>query len=157
MLALPSSSPSPVAFVAVVVTAAVAAVPALSSSGDIFRARPARYADAAIHCADHRCLVDRVRVRRLLESQTGLTGSARFVPTFRHGGMDGVRLYALRPASLLARLGLRNGDRILGINGSPLGSPERAIGLYRELRTASRIDVDLERAGAPTRLTYLIR
>jgi general secretion pathway protein C len=116
-----------------------------------------RWRDAAISCQDHHCEVDRLRVRSLLETRVGLTSLARYVPSIACGRMTGIRLDAVRPASLLARLGLRNGDKLVRVNGISLSSPETAMRLYAMLKTARFVVLDLERDGRPIALTYAIR
>lgn len=48
----------------------------------------------------------------------------RSVPYFREGTAIGERVFAIRDGSFLPRLGLRNGDIVLGVSGgkTPLGS-----------------------------------
>jgi hypothetical protein len=122
----------------------------------ILRPWSPRYRDAAIACAGYHCDVDRARVRTLLETRAGVS-AARFVPSFRCGGMAGIRLYALRPGSLLARLGLRNGDRVERVNGIALSSPDTALRLYSSIRNARHVELEVERNGRPVLLTYTIR
>ena len=116
-----------------------------------------RFRDEAIRCSGRHCEVDRVRVRALLETRAGLASAARFVPSVGCGQMIGIRLYAIRPASLLARLGLRNGDKLVRVNGISLSSPETALRLYAMLKTAPFVRLELERHGERTTLTYAIR
>jgi general secretion pathway protein C len=115
-----------------------------------------RWRDAAIRCRAHHCEVDRLRVRALLETPAGIASAARFVPSIGCGRMTGIRLYAVRPASLLARLGLRNGDKVLRVNGISLSSPETAMRLFSMLKTAHNVVLNIERAGRPLALTYTI-
>ena len=122
----------------------------------ILRPWAPRFRDAAIACDGHHCDVDRARVRTLLETRAGVS-AARFVPRFHCGGMTGIRVYAVRPASLLARLGLRNGDTLQRINGVELSSPDQALRLYSALHVARHITLELERNGRPLVLTYAIR
>jgi general secretion pathway protein C len=140
------------AFATLGVTAVALAPPAL------LRPWAPRWRDAAISCRAHHCDVDRLRVRALLETPAGITSAARFLPSFSCGrNMTGIRLYAVRPASLLARLGLRNGDKLLRVNGVSLTSPETAMHLYAMLKTAHFVVLDVQRDGRPLALTYTIR
>jgi general secretion pathway protein C len=145
----------PVLLAGVLATAVVATL-VVAHGGAIFRSRPPRFCDAAIHCEHNHCSVDRMRMRGLLEGGIGLANT-RLGPIFAHPRMTGVHLFMVRPGSLLARLGFRNGDDLRRVNGVELSSPERAIELYRSLHTARHVVVELERAGRPMILTYTIQ
>lgn len=73
----------------------------------------------------------------------------RVVPELRDGKVIGLRLFGIRPGSLLGTLGLKNGDRLEAINGFDLTSPEKALEAYARLRTAKRLSVQLDRVGKP--------
>jgi general secretion pathway protein C len=82
--------------------------------------------------------------------------SCRIVPAIRDSMPAGFRVYAIRPNSLYARLGLRNGDLVERINGALLTTPDRALEIYARLREARWIRVDLERRGVPMQMVYEI-
>ena len=66
-----------------------------------------------------------VDVRRAdLERTLAVAQSARVVPTLRDGKLIGVKLYAIRPGSPLAAIGLENGDTLRAINDIPLTTPD---------------------------------
>lgn len=85
-----------------------------------------------------------------------LLRSLRVVPEQRDGRVVGLRLLGIRPSSLLGSLGLQNGDRLDSINGFSVASPEKALEAYARLRTASRLNVLLTRAGKPVELSLNI-
>ena len=58
---------------------------------------------------------------------------------------------------LLGTLGLQNGDRLEAINGFTMASPEKALEAYARLRTASNLNVKLNRRGAPATIDYRIK
>ena len=53
--------------------------------------------------------------------------------------------------------GLCDGDVINGVNGLPLDSPEKALEIYSSIRNATRIEVQLTRAGKPTQLVVQLK
>jgi membrane-associated protease RseP (regulator of RpoE activity) len=53
----------------------------------------------------------------------------------------------LAPDGPLQAAGFRKGDRILLVNGRPVTTMSRALGLADEIRSASRLDVQVERNG----------
>ena len=81
-----------------------------------------------------------------------LLQQVRVVPEQRDGKLIGLRLFGIRPSSVLSSVGLRNGDRLESINGFPIASPENALQAYAQLRTASHLRVLLTRVGKPLEL-----
>jgi general secretion pathway protein C len=79
------------------------------------------------------------------------------VPEQKDGKVLGIRLFGIRPDTLLGTLGLQNGDRLEAINGFNMGSPEKALEAYARLRTASNLNVKVSRKGAPLSIDYRIK
>lgn len=94
-------------------------------------------------------------VTKMVE-EPALLRSVRVVPEQRDGKIVGLRLFGIRPSSLLGALGLQNGDRVESINGFSVASPEKALEAYARLRTASRLSLHLDRAGRPVDLNLNI-
>ena len=101
--------------------------------------------------------IDRSVVDKILENQAELMKSARIVPETKDGKVLGIRLFGIRPETLLGTLGLQNGDRLESINGFNMGSPEKALEAYARLRTASQLDVTVNRRGAPVSIVHHIK
>jgi hypothetical protein len=81
-------------------------------------------------------------------------GEFRLVPSLHEHRPIGVRIYAVAPRSLAARLGFANGDLIERINAIPMTSPERAIAAYSALQSAPQLRVDLLRGTVHVHLVY---
>lgn len=101
--------------------------------------------------------VDRAVVEKILSDQSELMKSARVVPDTQDGKVVGVRLFGIRPDTLLGVLGLQNGDRLETINGFDMSSPEKALEAYMRLRTADGLKVQVNRRGAPMNIDYKIK
>jgi len=101
---------------------------------------------------DTRFEIDRELVDKLLANPAQLRG-VRPVPA---PNGDGIRLYAVRPSSVAARLGLQNGDTLHTVNGFRIGTPDEALEAYSKLRNARAIEVQVTRRGKPTTLRYAI-
>lgn len=101
--------------------------------------------------------VDRSVVDKILENQAELMRSARIVPEQRDGKVVGVRLFGIRPDTLLGTLGLQNGDRLETINGFNMASPEKALEAYARLRTSPNLNVKVNRRGNPVSIDYRIK
>ncbi|MGA2449680.1 MAG: type II secretion system protein GspC [Polyangiaceae bacterium] len=101
--------------------------------------------------------VDRGIVDKILENQADLMKTARIVPEQENGKVTGIRLFGVRPDTLLGTLGMENGDRLEKINGFDMTSPEKALEAYARLRTADHLTVSLNRRGQPTNLDFNIK
>ncbi|MGD0674255.1 MAG: type II secretion system protein GspC [Polyangiaceae bacterium] len=101
--------------------------------------------------------VDRGVVDKILENQAELMRQARIVPEQENGKVVGIRLFGVRPDSLLGTLGMENGDRLEKINGFDMTSPEKALEAYARLRTADQLVVSVNRHGQETNLDYNIK
>lgn len=98
---------------------------------------------------DRHVRVDRSVRDRLLETGGADLGKTfRVVPEVVDGKMLGMRVLGVQEGSLLAKLGLRAGDRLRAVNGLPLGGPEQLLELYARLRTAPHLELELVRDGA---------
>ena len=102
-------------------------------------------------------LVDRRAVDAILERQAELMRSVRIQPNQQNGKTTSLTIRRVPPDSLLGKLGLKNGDRVVSVNGHSLTNPERALAAYARLRKAERISLTLERRGRPVVIDYRIR
>lgn len=100
--------------------------------------------------------IDRGVVEKILENPAELL-RARVVPEQEGGRVVGLRLLGVRPDSLLALLGVENGDRLGAINGFELTTPEKILEAYARLRTADKLSLSVTRRGQPMTLDYAIR
>lgn len=89
--------------------------------------------------------VDRAAVDRILENHMDLVKGVRIVPEQENGRSAGVRLLGIRPGSLLAMLGIENGDSLRSINGFDLSSPENALQAYARVRSSEHLLIETSR------------
>ena len=101
--------------------------------------------------------VDRGVVDKILENQAELMRQARIVPEQENGKVVGIRLFGVRPDTLLGTLGMENGDRLQTINGFDMTSPEKALEAYARLRTADHLTITLNRKGQDQNIDYNIK
>lgn len=100
--------------------------------------------------------IQRQDVENTLANLSEVSTQARVVPAFANGVAKGFKLFAMRPDSIYARLGLQNGDILQRVNGFTLDSPPHALEAYQHLRSSSRIDLEFERNGQILRKTYAV-
>jgi general secretion pathway protein C len=120
-------------------------------------ALPADIASKIQKVSDTEFNIDRSVVDKILENQAELMRSARIVPEQKDGKVVGVRLFGIRPDTLLGTLGLQNGDRLETLNGFNMASPEKALEAYARLRTASKLNVSVNRRGTPVSINLNIK
>lgn len=134
--------------------------------GDLDTARRADLAAAAPGAPDPRIAsvkqlapatyaVPRDTVEAWTADPSQVTSGGRAVPVMDAGAQSGFRLYAIRPGSAYAALGLEDGDVIRAINGTRLRSGDHALELIAASTT--QITLDLLRRGQPVILNYLIK
>ena len=99
--------------------------------------------------------------RRTLELALGNLGSlarsARVMPEARDGKPYGFRLFAIRADGPFAKLGLRNDDVLVSINGLDIATPEHVLDAYGKLKTARQLVLGLIREGHEITQEYTIR
>jgi general secretion pathway protein C len=101
--------------------------------------------------------VDRSVIDKVLENQALLMRSARIVPEQENGKTVGIRLFGIRPDTMLGIIGMENGDRLEKINGFDMASPEKALEAYARLRAADHLTVSVNRRGQPMNLDFNIK
>lgn len=109
-----------------------------------------------IVCSGTTCKLKHGVFDRILDDMSMIQTSARIVPMLKDGKAIGLKLFAIRPASLFARLLFRNGDLVRSVGGYDISSPEKALEAYSKLRTMTKITVEIERTGQPLTLTYQV-
>lgn len=101
--------------------------------------------------------IDKSLVDKVLANPMAVAKGARVVPAVKNGKPDGFKLYAIRPSSVYAKLGLSNGDTIQSINGFELTTADKALEVYTKLREARSLEMEVTRRGKPVTLKYTIR
>ena len=70
---------------------------------------------------------------------------------------EGLYISRIRPGSIFRKLGLRNGDILTGVDGRRIESVDDALSLYQNLRSASRVTLEMKRRGRARVINYIIR
>ncbi len=100
--------------------------------------------------------IDRRAFEAALTYPQQFARAARIVPTLAHGQPRGFKLYAIKPSSIFAALGIQNGDTLVAINDLALTSAEKALTVYSTVKTTSNFHVTILRQGVELVLTYTI-
>lgn len=96
-------------------------------------------------------------VAKVTENPMAFMKGARVVPAMKNGKPEGIKLYAIRPSSPYAKLGLTNGDTLTSVNGFELTSAEKGLEIYQKLRSSTSLEVEVIRRGKPVTLKYSIK
>ena len=97
------------------------------------------------------------RMRKLISEDPGLMADImRPQPVFAQGKQKGYRVYPGRNRQAFTRLGLRPGDLVMAINGTPLDDPARGQEIFRTLGSSSEAHITVMRAGQQQDLTLNI-
>jgi len=97
------------------------------------------------------------RMRKLISDEPGLMADImRPQPVFAQGKQKGYRVYPGRNRQAFSRLGLRPGDLVMAINGTPLDDPARGQEIFRTLGSSSEAHITVMRAGQQQDLTLNI-
>jgi general secretion pathway protein C len=113
---------------------------------------------AKIHkISDTQFDIERSLVDQVLENQSELMKSARIVPEKEGDKVVGIRMFGVRPDSLLGTLGIENGDRLQSINGFEMSDPQKALEAYARLRSADKLSVTVNRRGKPMTIDFSIK
>lgn len=82
-----------------------------------------------------------------------LLSSARIVPHYADGSMQGMRVDSIKADSVFQKVGLQNGDVITEVNGIVIDRPEATSAVFDEFATAETIDIAALRGGSPVKLS----
>ncbi|MCB0347257.1 MAG: general secretion pathway protein GspC [Bdellovibrionales bacterium] len=72
------------------------------------------------------------------------------------GEINGFRLLFIKPDSIFSQLGLKQGDLLKSVNGSPVTSIQKAMEMYQSLKGADNIGVQFEREGKTEEFNYTV-
>jgi hypothetical protein len=82
----------------------------------------------------------------------------RTVPSFDSaaGKLRGFRAFPGRNRQIFSKLGLKSGDLVTAINGTPLDDPQRSQEVFNTIQTSDHVTVTVERGGQKQDITLNI-
>jgi general secretion pathway protein C len=108
--------------------------------------------------ADNKFQVDRSVIDEAMGNVEALALQIKATPhKDASGNVDGFRLSAVRSTSLFGKLGIKNGDIIHSVNGTPLTSSEGAMAAYGALKSSSTFYFEITRRNQRMTMEYTIR
>jgi general secretion pathway protein C len=106
---------------------------------------------------EQRITLQRTMLEESLSDINKLMTEIAIGPNMEDGEAAGLSLNRIAPNSIFRRMGLRNGDVLLGINGQPIQSVEDALQMYESLKSSDEVQLQLKRQGHERTILYNIR
>jgi general secretion pathway protein C len=109
--------------------------------------------------ADPRTVAAVENIRHLVQQDPGILDQVmRTVPSYDNaaGKLRGFRAYPGRNKQIFGKLGLKSGDLVTAINGTPLDDPQRSQEVFNTIQTSDHVTVTVERAGQKQDITLNI-
>jgi membrane-associated protease RseP (regulator of RpoE activity) len=96
-----------------------------------------------------RWIISRLDKDAYLENITGITKQITLKPNpgIEAGSVTDLSILEVAEESPIYAAGFRKGDRIMRINGTPIGTVSRAVNLVHEIKACNRLTVQVQRDG----------
>ncbi len=107
--------------------------------------------------SEDRFVIDRGALETSIANPSEILTQARAVPNIVDGKIKGFSIFSIKPGSVYEKLGIKNGDIIMRVNGTDLDSPAKALEFYGAISSASEITLDIERGGQKKTVTYNVK
>ncbi|HEX3913702.1 MAG TPA: type II secretion system protein GspC [Steroidobacteraceae bacterium] len=98
-------------------------------------------------------------IRRMVQQDPGILDQVmRTVASYDNaaGKLRGFRAYPGRNRAIFAKLGLKAGDLVTAINGTPLDDPQHSQDVFNTIQTSDHVTVTIERGGQRQDITLNI-
>ena len=101
-------------------------------------------------------VIKRSKIENAVKNINQLMKQIKIRPHFENGISDGLSLSGIRPNSIFRKMGLRNGDILVGVEGNTIESVDDALKLYESLKTSSSVTLEIKRHGQPQTINFNI-
>jgi general secretion pathway protein C len=118
-----------------------------------------RVAAARRQGGDPRTVAAVDNIRRMVQQDPGILDQVmRTVASYDNaaGKLRGFRAYPGRNRAIFAKLGLKAGDLVTAINGTPLDDPQHSQDVFNTIQTSDHVTVTIERGGQRQDITLNI-
>jgi general secretion pathway protein C len=98
-------------------------------------------------------------IRRMVQQDPSILDQVmRTVASYDNaaGKLRGFRAYPGRNRAIFGKLGLKSGDLVTAINGTPLDDPQRSQDVFNTIQTSDHVTVTIERGGQKQDITLNI-
>lgn len=101
--------------------------------------------------------LDRKEVDSTLADQMQFMREIGIRPRFEGGKPAGFVIYSIEPESIFARMGLRDGDLIVGVNGKSFATTQPTMEFYGALKKGGTVSLEIKREGSKMELHFEIQ
>ena len=93
-------------------------------------------------------------LQKSLGNINSLLTQVRIRPLIKNGKPDGLVLSHVKPGSIFAKLGLKNGDVVRKIDNKLIKSPDDAFAFYNRLKSGAELSLEINRGSETKTLNY---
>lgn len=93
----------------------------------------------------NKVVVNKANAAQVLDDPNAFLSQALFKPNSENGKTQGFRITHIKSNSLLQKLGLKDGDVLLRVNGEMITGPAKMLQVYGSLAGATAISLDVKR------------
>lgn len=120
--------------------------------------RPTGGGGEVAQVAPNKFEIKRSDLNRYLSDMQNVLQQASMSPRRNASGeIECFRFNAIQPGSIYTQLGMQTGDCISKVNGIKIESPQQAMQMYGEMRTAAQINITYERDGREQESSYNVK
>lgn len=84
--------------------------------------------------------------------------AARFVPnTNDSGGINGFKVFSIKPGTIFSRIGLQNNDVITQVNDTSLSRADQGFAFYQAMQDEKEVRLQILRGNTPTNIVVRIK
>ena len=116
--------------------------------------RGSRRAGAGRRDDGYTITVGRDDLQKSLGNINSLLTQVRIRPLIKNGKPDGLVLSHVKPRSIFAKLGLKNGDVVKKIDNKLIKSPDDAFAFYNRLKSGAELSLEINRGSETKTLNY---
>jgi type II secretion system protein C len=102
-------------------------------------------------------ILDQRALQFALDHPAQIMTDAKLIPNMINNRQDGFVLREVKENGIYSKLGMRNGDVLLRINGANISNPENAFQAFMALKGLNKVQFDMIRDGNKITQNYLIR
>jgi len=112
---------------------------------------------AVISVSDHEKIIDVKELNKIVPDLNTAIKQAFAVPNFESGKITGFKIAKIKDKELAQKVGIAEGDIVLGINEYKLDSVKTPFKIYNNLRNAPELNIQIKRNGAIKDLVYYLK
>lgn len=99
-------------------------------------------------------VLNRSEIDAAFKDMGSMLRQAQIRPYFKAGVPEGFMISSIRSGSLYQKMGIVNGDIIQGINGNPIRTADDVVRLYKTMKEAPNVSLEIKRRGKAETLNY---